>query len=121
MLRALGLPAGLPMPEPQPRTEAETEALSEIEPVPAIPVYRPVDRAVPSALFTHDIPVIEPKTDTTKKDTILFAVRRAYDYPSGPFPAEPGRIPAGVDSRRAVCNNLSARAAARCLRGGGYF
>ena len=78
--------------------------------------YAPIDRAVPSDVFTHDITVRDPHTNE-----IRFAVRRGFNYPSGSFPAEPGRIPAHIDSRTAVCHSLTRAAAVRCLRGGGSF
>jgi hypothetical protein len=110
-LRVLGLSPSLPMPPPGLGTEMEAAGLE-----PAVPVYGPVDRAVPSDVFTHDIAVTDP--DTQKVD---FVVRRAYGYPAGSLPAEPGRVPANVDARTAVCNSLTPGAAYRCRRGGGYF
>jgi hypothetical protein len=65
---------------------------------------------------TRDITVRDPDTNQ-----VNFVVRRGLNYPAGPFPAEPGKIPVYVDSRTAVCHSLSWAAAYRCLRGGGYF
>jgi len=114
---ALGLPMRAPMPvsPPEaPRSEAESERAAGA--VLVLPAYLPVDRAVPSEIFARDIPVKNP--DTHQVD---FVVRRPFGYPSGQFPAQPGRVAAGVDPRTAVCRSLPPRAAGRCLRQGGYF
>lgn len=110
-LRVLGLPARGPTPP----LEGPAEVLEPVPPPPALPVYGPVDRADPSDLFLQEIRVLKPD------ETVDFVVRRPYTYPSGPFPAEPGRVPGYVDPRTAVCFNLAPGAASRCLRGGGYF
>jgi hypothetical protein len=114
---ALGMPMSAPMPvsPPEaPRSEAESERAAGA--VLVLPAYLPVDRAVPSEIFARDITVRNP--DTQQVD---FVVRRPFGYPSGPLPAQPGRVPAGVDPRTAVCRSLTPRAAARCVRQGGYF
>ena len=78
-------------------------------------VYRPVDRAIFSSVFTTDIVI-------HKEDgSVDFVVQRDYGYPSGPLPGDPGRIPPYVDARTAVCWSLSPGAAYRCMSGGGYF
>lgn len=110
-LRVLGLSARVPMPP----LESPAEVLEPLPPSPALPVYGPVDRSVPSDVFVQEIRVLKPDK------TVDFVVRRPYNFPSGPFPAEPARVPGYVDPRTAVCYSLAPGAAYRCLRGGGYF
>src|SRR3954447_23636168 len=74
-----------------------------------------VDRSVPTATFSLDVPV------RNKAGKVIEILRRPLGYPSGPLPADPGYLPGGVDPRTAICHILSRGAAARCSQGRGYF
>jgi len=88
-------------------TPEEAEPRPERAPV-AVRAYPPVDRAVPSEVVTRDITVPVPGTNQ-----VNFVVRRGLNFPAGPFPAEPGKVPVYVDSRTAVCHSLPWAAAYR--------
>lgn len=72
-----------------------------------LPVQSVVDRAA-----TLDIYLIaNPVTDHDEPRGLPF----------GPLPGDPGPFVKSVNPRVAVCQILSGYAAARCLRGPGYF
>lgn len=72
-----------------------------------LPVQGVVDRAA-----TLDIYLVpNPVTDTDEPKGLPF----------GTLPGDPARFPGSIDPRVAVCQILSGYAAARCLRGRGYF
>jgi len=108
-LQRLGLTATVLPPPP---TDVHPEVVPDLS--PDVRIYRPVDRAVLSEPFFRKIEAVED-------GKLLFTVQRAYNYPSGGFPGDPGQIPASVDPRVSVCWSLATGAASRCLRGGGYF
>jgi hypothetical protein len=86
-----------------------------VTPAPMVsPVSAMVDR--------RDIPdVFSIDTRIVSDGELLAILRREFGYPAGRLPGDPGRFPSTVDPRLAVCHVLSPVAAARCLRGGGYF
>jgi hypothetical protein len=108
-IRELGFSASVLTPPP-----TGEELAPAPESAPAVPIYRPVDRAVLPPPFFR-------KIEEFDDGTLDFTVYRAYNFPSGGFPGDPGRVPASVDPRVSVCWSLAAGAAYRCLRGGGYF
>jgi hypothetical protein len=96
-----------------PRAVPEVEAAVRPVPVPS-PVQGTVDRRDLLTVFSIDTKVVA-------NGQVLAILRRPAGYPSGPLPGDPSRFAAGIDPRQAVCHVLSPAAAARCLRGGGYF
>jgi hypothetical protein len=98
-----------------PPHERPAEVVEPVPPPPTVPVYGPVNRAVPL-----DVPTIDVE-EKNPDGTVNFVRRIMFNYPSGPFPAEPSRVPGYVNPRTAVCYGLTPRAASRCLRSGGYF
>jgi hypothetical protein len=96
------------------RAVPEVEAAA-VRPVPVpSPVQGTVDRRDLLTVFSIDTKVVA-------NGQVLAILRRPAGYPSGPLPGDPSRFAAGIDPRQAVCHVLSPAAAARCLRGGGYF
>lgn len=72
-----------------------------------LPVQGVVDRAA-----TLDIYLIPNPGDDPDEPKGL---------PFGTLPGDPGRFPENINPRVAICQILSGYAAARCLRGRGYF
>jgi hypothetical protein len=100
--------------EPEPEPEPEAEAVV-VRPTPVVsPVSAIVDRRDVLAVFSID-------TKVFRDGRLRGILRNPLGYPSGPLPGDPGRFTSAVDPRLGVCHVLSPSAAARCLRGGGYF
>ena len=72
-----------------------------------LPVQGVVDRAA-----TLDIYLIPNPGDDPDEPQGL---------PLGTLPGDPARFPENINPRVAICQILSGYAAARCLRGRGYF
>ena len=72
-----------------------------------LPVQGMVDRAATLDIYLIPNPVTDP--DEPK------------GLPFGALPGDPAWFPESVNPRVAVCHVLSGYAAARCLRGRGYF
>ena len=72
-----------------------------------LPVQAVVDRAATLDIYLIPNPVTDP--DELK------------GLPFGTLPGDPAWFPESVNPRVAVCHVLSGYAAARCLRGRGYF
>ncbi len=76
-----------------------------------LPVQGVVDRSVPLDIYLVATPV--PGANETLEDPV--------GGPYGPLPGDPAWFPESVSPRLAACHILSGYAAARCLRGRGYF
>lgn len=79
-----------------------------------LPVQGVVDRSVPLDIYL----VATPVTDDGKTVEIL---EDPVGGPYGALPGDPAWFPESVNPRLAACHILSGYAAARCLRGRGYF
>ena len=80
-----------------------------------LPVQGVVDRSV----FLDIYLVATPVTDANGKTVEL--LEDPVGGPYGALPGDPAWFPGSVNPRLAACNTLSACAAAKCLRGRGYF
>ena len=86
--------------------KAKTETYTQ-----RLPVQGVVDRSVPLDIYLVATPV--PGANEILEDPV--------GGPYGAMPGDPAWFPEGVNPRVAVCHILSGYAAARCLRGRGYF
>jgi hypothetical protein len=82
---------------------------------PRLPVQGVVDRSALLDIYLVGTPVID---DDGKTVEIL---EDPVGGPYGALPGDPAWFPQSVNPRLAVCHTLSGYAAARCLRGRGYF
>jgi hypothetical protein len=81
-----------------------------------LPVQAIVDRREVLAEFTVDTNIVDPKPP----HALLKILRDPVFGPYGNMPADPGSFSRQFNAATAVCAVLSAPAAARCMRAGGY-
>lgn len=80
-----------------------------------LPIQGAVDRSIALDIYL----VSQPVTDDN--GNIVEILEDPVGGPYGPLPGDPPWFPESVNPRMAVCQILSGYAAARCLRGRGYF
>ena len=81
-----------------------------------LPVLGVVDRSAPLDIF-----VTAPKLVTDPFGNQELVSNPVGNILAGTVPGDPAFFPESVNPRVAVCHILSGYAAARCLRGPGYF